>query len=247
MSFQRLQIRYQTARSLPAPYAYFYTLSLTSAGASGLQVELAITYPDREDIDDDELIAEGFTRDDDFSWSGQLPKVWLETVAALVTKTRLRPLNEDELGEDDDFWEITVDTQGKEQQKGAPANADQWQYLVQELIQAAYEVIGREHPFHLTYLDLNSRRSDTKLDLTASFVDRNVRIVSNLNGQERSKTMPWATLQKLMGQVYEHDYDPEEALLKRPKRDGQWLNLGGEEWYDISDFRKLINQLTDLL
>ncbi|GAB3700545.1 hypothetical protein GCM10027592_27600 [Spirosoma flavus] len=245
MSFQRLQIRYQTARSLPAPYAYFYTLTLTPEGTSGLQVDLAITYPDREDIDDDELIAEGFTRDDDFSWSGRLPKTWLESVDTLLSKTRLRQLNEDELGEDDDFWEITADKQG--QQQGAPANADKWQYLVQELIQAAYEAIGREHPFHLTYLDLNSRRSDTELHLTASFVERNVRIIRHLNRQEQTKTMPWTTLQQLMSQVYEHDYDPDDALLKRPKRDGQWLNLGGDEWYDISDFRNLITLLTSLL
>ena len=76
MSFQRLQIRYQTARSLPAPYAYFYTLTAKPAGASEVQIDLAITYPDRDDIDDDELIAEGFTRNDDLTWSGGYPKPW---------------------------------------------------------------------------------------------------------------------------------------------------------------------------
>ncbi|GAB3996814.1 hypothetical protein GCM10028807_40370 [Spirosoma daeguense] len=247
MAFKRLQIRYQTARSLPAPYAYFYTLAMTPSGSSAIQVDLAITYPDRDDIDDDELIAEGYTRDDDFSWSGVLPKTWLDTITTLVTKTRLQSLNEDELGEDDDFWEITLDSSGKDEQQGTPANADQWQYLTQELIQASYEAIGREHPFRLTFLDLNSRRTDTELHLTASFAERSVTLNTTLNRQERTRTVPWSSLQQIMSQVYKYDYDPEEALSKRPRRDGQWLNIGSEEWYDVSDKPALQKALRRLI
>ena len=151
MSFHRLQIRYQTARSLPAPYAYFYTLTAQPTGSGSLQVDLAVTYPDRDDIDDDELIAEGFTREDDLSWSGRLPKPWVDAMTDLSRKTRLQPLDEDALGEDDDFWEITLEASSNEKKQGVPKNANEWHYTVQELMQAVYERLNREHPFELIY------------------------------------------------------------------------------------------------
>ncbi|GAB2540747.1 hypothetical protein [Spirosoma aerophilum] len=246
MSFKSLQIRYQTARSLPAPYSYFYTLSIQTVAANALQIDLAITYPDRDDIDDDELIAEGYTRDDDYAWSGRLPKAWWEAIGNLVRKTRWQPINEDELGEDDDFWDITLETESGNKASGQPAKPDDWQYLMQELIQATYEAMGRERPFDLIYLDLNGQPNELELRLTASFVERSVKIVRVENRREQSKTLPWSTLQHVMSQVYNYDYDPDDAELKRPKRDGQWLNLGTDEWYDISTYRAVSKMFREL-
>lgn len=246
MSFKSLQIRYQTARSLPAPYAYFYTLSVKTVAANVLQVDLAITYPDREDIDDDELIAEGYTRDDDYAWSGRLPKAWWESLAALVRKTRLQPLNEDELDEEGDFWDIAIEPDNGNKASGKPTKPDDWQYLMQELIQATYEAQGRERPFELTYLNLSDPRNELELRMTASFVDRSVTLTTVENRREQTKTLPWSTLQHVMSQVYSYDYDPDDAQLKRPRRDGQWLNLGTEEWYDISTYRAVGKLFRDL-
>ena len=236
---KHLQIRYQTARSLPAPYAYFYTLTLRPVAGDALQADLAITYPDRDDIDDDELIAEGYTRDDDFSWSGRLPRTWLQTVTDLARKTRLQPADEDALGEDDEFWEMVIETDTAKSQTGRPLQPDNWQYVVQELIQAAYEADGRERPFELTYLDLSNAQNEVELRLTASFAERSVNVVRNQNRRDQTKTLPWATLQRVLSEVYAHDYDTDEAQLKRPRRDGQWLNLGAEEWYEVSELPTL--------
>lgn len=245
MSFKRLQIRYQTARSLPAPYAYFYTLTAHPIASNALQIDLAITYPDRDYIDDDELIAEGFTRDDDFSWKGQLPKAWLDIVTNLVSKTRLQPIDEDTLAEEDDFWDMTIEDGGRPK-PGKPANVDDWSYLVQELMQAAYESLGRERPFELTYLNLSSQQGDQEVHLTASFAERTVKVLNRQNRREHAQTLPWATLQQLMRKVYEHEFSPDDALPKRPRHEGRWLNLGSEEWYDISNLRTLTKALQEV-
>ena len=246
MSLQRLQIRYQTARSLPAPYAYFYTLTAKPAGASEMQVDMAITYPDRDDIDDDELIAEGFSREDDLTWSGRLPVSWSETITGLTRATRIQPLDEETLGEDDDFWEITIENDNGAKKQGFPPNADDWQYTVQELIQAIYERTNRERPFNLIYLDNSTGATPSEIRLTASFAERSIRFVRVQNKREQNRTLPWSMLQKLMSKVYEHDFNPDEAQLKRPTRSGQWLNLGNEEWYDVSQLKALTRWLSEL-
>ena len=245
MSFTSLQIRYQTARSLPAPYAYFYTLTAQPTGPD-VQIDLTITYPDRDDIDDDELIAEGFTRDDDFSWSGRLPDAWLRALGEVADKTRLQPVDEEQLGEDDDFWSVTLDGNDESGNSGTPANADDWQYVVQELIQATYEADKRERPFELAFLDNDGRGAGHQLLLTASFAARTVVVRDSHNQRDGSRTLPWSTLQRVMSAVYSVDFDPGRMLNRRPKTGGQWLNLGADEWYDVSGFRELTAMLQRL-
>ena len=242
MSFTNLRIRYQTARSLPAPYAYFYTLTARPTGPD-VQVDLAITYPDRNDIDDDELIAEGFTRNDDFNWSGRLPGAWLRALGDVADKTRLQPLDEEQLGEEDDFWSVTLSDRAGD--SGKPANADDWQYVVQELIQATYEADKRERPFELTFLENDGRRAGRELILTASFADRSVTI-RDQHQRDGSRLLPWSTLRRVMSAVYGVDFDPERTLDRRPKTGGQWLNLGADEWYDVSSLRELTAMLQRL-
>ncbi len=246
MSFTQLQIRYQTARSLPAPYAYFYTLTARPAANGSIQIDLSITYPDRDDIDEEELTAEGYTRDDDFSWSGRLPHTWRQALADLVAKTRLQPLDEDALGEDDEFWAMHLEADNRPAQGGRPRNADNWQDLMQELIQATYESGERERPFVLTYVDAGSQAGDYELRLTASFANRTVQVLTIQDRREQTRTLPWTTLQTVMSDVYAHDYDSDEAQPKRPKEAGQWLNLGTEEWHDVSDLRALNTTLRTL-
>ncbi|RYF59686.1 MAG: hypothetical protein EOO39_32980, partial [Cytophagaceae bacterium] len=142
--------------------------------------------------------------------------------------------------------DVTIEADGGKKNTGMPANPDDWQYLMQELIQATYEAMGRERPFELTYLNLSDPKEDQELRLTASFAERTVKITTVENRREQAKTLAWPTLQHVMSQVYTYDYDPEDAQLKRPKRDGQWLNLGTEEWYEISNYRALGKLFRDL-
>ncbi|WP_019986558.1 hypothetical protein [Rudanella lutea] len=240
--FKNVQIRFQTARSLPAPYAYFFTLAVRPAFKDYLAVDLSVTYPDRDDIDDDELIAEGYTRDDDFAWNGRFGLVWQQAMASLVQKTKLETLNEEELDEDDDFWEVSLTAEDGTQKTGMPANYEDWQYLIQELMQATYEAAGRERPFELTYVE-PGREGDLEVQITASFAERTINLQTTQNGRSKTKTLPWKTLQSIMSTIYDVDFDPEEAELKRPRRAGAWLNLGTEEWYDVGPYEDITAML----
>ncbi len=245
MSLKTLQIRYQTARSLPAPYAYFYTLTLTLL-VGELGVDLALVYHDREDMDEEELLADGFTPDDDLAWTGRLPQAWRQTMLTLADKARLKPVAEDQLSEDDEFWSVRIETPNAPTRQGRPQHTDDWQYVVQELIQAIYERAGRERPFELTYLKIRSSAEVLETRLTASFASRTVQVFTSHNKEERTRTLPWSTLQRVMGAVYAPDYDPEKARPKRPKEAGHWLSLGTDEWYNISDFPDVTSTLQTL-
>lgn len=230
MSFKNLQIRYQTAAIMPGPFAHFYTLTLIPDSPQTLRAAISIEYPDREELDEEDIVGEGFTLDDNFSWEGVFPQTWLDAVTPFTKAPKLKPLSEDDLGENDDFFEITLQTEAGEK-TGTPTNRDAWQYLAQELIQATYEAAGRENPFELIYLE-NTSTASTELRLTASFAQRTLSVKTIPNAPRK---LAWDELQRIMKRVYSAEYNPDEALYNRPKQDGRFLNMGGEEWYNISD------------
>ena len=246
MSFALLKVRFQSAGMIPAPYTHFYELAVRPAGTKpGLQADFSITYPDREELDEEDITGEGFTLTDNFSWSGTLGAAWLPVVDNLVKTTKLGPFDETALGEDDDFLEVTIDS-GSGSQTGTPTDADAFGYAVQELIQAIYEAGGKEKPLEISYLSYQ-QRGDIEVHLQARFAERTVALITVQQRQERRTTLLWSDLQPIMNQVFAHDYDPAEGLAKPPKRDGHFLSIGGDEWYDISPLTDVHDALSGLL
>ncbi|MEZ0538921.1 hypothetical protein [Fibrella arboris] len=234
MSFASLHIRFQSAGMIPAPYTHFYELTARPDPKGGLQIEFAITYTDREELDEEDIVGEGFTLTDDFSWSGQLGAAWLPVIDKLVATTQMAPFDETALDEDDDFLEVTIDKgQNGRSNVGTPTDANTFLYAIQELIQAIYEAGGKEKPFELSYLSYQ-RSGDDEVHLQAQFATRTVKLVTIRQQQQSRSTMPWEQLRSLMSIVFAHDFIPGEGTAKPPKRDGRYLNIGTDEWYDIS-------------
>ncbi len=230
---------------IPAPYTHFYELTARPYGNS-LQIDFSIAYPDREELDEEDIVGEGFTMTDDFSWSGELGAAWLPVIDKLVSTTKLGPFDETTLDEDDDFLEVTVDTGFDDPQVGTPLDTETFLYTIQEMIQAIYEASGKEKPFELSYLSFQ-RSGDSEVHIQAQFATRTVRLITVQNGEEKSKTIPWGQLRALMSRVFAHDYIPGEGTAKPPKRDGHYLDIGGNEWHDIGTLDDVHETLSELL
>jgi hypothetical protein len=233
MFFSSLTVRYQSAGMIPPPYTHFYTLIARPTRGDQLEVSFSIDYTDREELDEEDITGEGFTMTDDFSWSGTLGAAWTAVLDQLLNATKLTLFNEHELGEETDYVEVTLATPGNAEQVGTPAQAEPFLYAIQELIQAIYEAGGKEKPFELIYLSYHAQ-GDLELRLNASFAKRTFRLTERRNRQDQERTLDWTELRRAMSVVYLHDFDPAESLPRPPKRDGCYINLGGDEWYDIT-------------
>ncbi|MBO0936009.1 hypothetical protein J2I47_05570 [Fibrella sp. HMF5335] len=237
MPFASLTIRFQSAGMIPPPFTHYYTLEVKPTPKNALHVDFSITYTDREELDEEDITGEGFTLADNFDWSGTLGPDWLPVLDNVVANTRLKPLRESELSEKDDYLEVLITPgsgpTGQSTQTGTPTNPDAFLYPIQELIQAIYEAGGKEKPFELSYLSYQ-QSGDRELHIQASFANRSVQVITVNNRQEQRKTMPWEALQPLMSTVFAYDYNPEDGLAKPPKRDGHFLTVGTDMWFDIS-------------
>ncbi|MGV3561416.1 hypothetical protein [Larkinella arboricola] len=252
-TFDKLEIRYQTAMVVPPPYAHFFTIILRASADKRLTIELTMTYTDRDELEEDEIVGEGFTLNDDYQWSGQLPAIWAQTVGDLVRKTQLKAFDEEKLTDNQEYFLVAIEQKSQGSRSGAPTQRTEWQFLSQELIQAVYEISGREKPFEATYVEIEGG-GRTEARLTASFGHREVRLETRRDNQNRSTTLPWKELKSMMELFYGVDYNSEEALSAPPRKPGRYLNLGTAEWYDVgasvvgdegavSKLRKLLSRL----
>ncbi len=225
-AFHKLTIHFETSAQLPPPYSYRYTLVLIPVGTS-LNANLQLTYTYRDELDADEIEAEGFTDNDDYQWKGDLEKVWRDELEKVLSRTRL---DEGSIQEEAaDF--LTLEWETETIKRGTPRNTEDWQYLAQELLQAIYETSEKERPFELHILDTTSQGTREAV-LTASFRSRSAQIKRIVDGKSSLRFYPWQDLPSLMEVLYAADWLTDIAATQKPKRNGLYLNPGDDLWYE---------------
>lgn len=220
-------IYFETSAQLPPPYSYRYVLKLKPS-FQFFHADLQLAYTHRDELDADEIEAEGFGENDDYQWRGNLEKVWRDTVEKLLARTQIEAVNE----WDDDSDMLLLEWEQKDKtHKGQPNNLEEWLYLAQELVQAVYETAGRERAFELSVLDIQPQ-STVQATLTGSFKTRTAQIKQVVNGKSSVKFYPWEQLSPLMEALYAPDWFAEKAQPDKPKRAGLYLNPGDGLWYE---------------
>jgi len=219
-------IRYQSAPVVPAPFSHFSTVKLDIASKTDLRVDFSIVYTNREGMDEDDILDEGFSLDDDFAWKGAVPAIWIaEFQNILATSKIIRQREEKEF---EDFIEIEIE----ENEKVVtiyPVDKERWSYFLQEFTQAFFEASGKEKPFELSFLNIDTAKSEL-LELKASFANKSFTLT---NDGKAVKKLEWAQLQKVMDTVYKAEFIADNASESKPKKAGKYINAGDGLWYQM--------------
>ncbi len=227
----KVKLSYQTLH-LPPPFAYAYTLDMKAKEGS-LQVAFDHEYLHREQISTEEIMEEGFSENDNYSWQGELPHVWLEVVQQLLSETATTNQKPE-----DDFQEtyLHLDIVDGQINSGFPENPGDWQYKMEELIQAIYEVSGREKAF---YLCIHDQSKSSRVEIHASFVKRQLEVITK--GSKRSKDWDF------LGEVFlelENMSIPTDGNERMTKK-GMWLTFDDQAYYKLNEAeaRRLIERV----
>ena len=218
-------IRYQSAPVVPAPFSHFYTLKLDILSDNELDVDFSISYTDREDLDEDEILDEGFSMDDDYKWKGIVPYVWINEFQNIFSSSKI--IRQREEKEFEDFIEVELEENEKEVTV-YPVDKERWSYFLQEFMQAIFESGGKEKPFEMTYLQIESDKTRL-LELHASFANKSF----VLTNDGETKKLEWAQLQKVMDTVYKAEFIEDNASESKPVKKGKYISAGGDLWYQM--------------
>lgn len=216
---QPFQLYYSTSASVPPPFAHEISLEVRPA-AREVQLKFAIQYSDREELTKEEIEEEGFTIEDDFEWEGTLPFAWKEVFEQTLKHTK--PYNE-KSQEKTDLFKIILD-------EGAfqPKDFELTKSILEQIQQAIFEIEQYEAPLHYTILRKQSSVQQ-QVELHASFEKLEFRIEK----KEKSVQLSWDSLGDAIGKIYTGELYYEKASNKYPSKNGLYINLGDEWWFEV--------------
>jgi len=225
-----ISISYQTLQA-PPPYAMAFTLNVDLSDK--VLVEINIEYLDREEIDEMEIEAEGFTLDDNFNWKGTIGDSWSKSI-----KNYFDGVKVNRHSKDIQHWlygKVINNNATKEGHLNDPEN--QLPFL-QQIIQACFEKSQRELPLQLK-LKLIESGSKEQLSINASFEQRTFKINDSLS--------PWENLETFMSLLYNHETDNSKPQ-KIPESEGVWVDFNNENlFYKLNnpskEFIQTLNRL----
>jgi hypothetical protein len=225
-------LKFQTAENLPAPYAHAIEINgkieQNQVGEiPQLILSFELTYLDREDFSEEELLEEGFSLNDNFTWSGTLPKVWSDIVFGNLKSAKVLEIKS--LEPHQEFWQIDF-----ENKTFYPKDTEQFKYLLEELQQAIYEKAEREFPLKLSFLK-NQAGDNVEVEINATFVDRQLSYKrTNLaEGKTEQKNLVWDEMNFILKNTFSGDFDATFALKSKPTFKGLFVNVGDEFWYEV--------------
>lgn len=207
-----ISIFYTSPFDVPAPYSYEVSFEFNDE----LNLDFQLIYTNRDDLTEDEILNEGFSENDNFSWKGKLVEVWQNEIENLLDKTTYRNSLQDQ--------EIIIKSEGEEK---APKNYKEWNLLIQDLIQAVFETSGKEMPWQLNLLVIKNGEIK-KQELKVLFAKREVDFAFGSNFQ-----MDWSRAKKLMELIYLGEFDEQKASTKLPDKEGIYLCFDQETWYKM--------------
>ncbi len=201
----------QVFGELPPPYCYEYTLEINLRKKGEITFE--INYIDRDDISAEEILSEGFSEDDDFKWSGLMHDAWVDILADLPSLLKQ--------GQDKSDLYITgwfrEDTTSL-----IPKDTKAFTYLLQELIQAIYEVSEKQQKLSIEFLEIDGGAPESH-SLVISFYQRKASMDDN--------AIPWNKVQDALTSIFSLDFDDFNASPKKPTKKGLYVNTGEGLWY----------------
>jgi hypothetical protein len=213
-------IRYQTSELVPAPFANAVEIKAEIDNKNQIKYSFELTYIDRNQLTEDEILEEGFSLDDDIKLAGTLNANWTAAYETLLTDTHKTYIKE--LKDDQDFWEIEI-----ENEVFYPRKPKTWKTFIEEFQQAVYEQNKLEKPLEITILRPESD-TDKQIIVKGSFENRSL-IVE----KKGLITRDWKELNVFLKNVFVGDFDYENSLEKAPARAGIFVNLGDEYWFEV--------------
>lgn len=225
----KLEITYDSG-IIPPPFSHIFKIKV-GFGKASMDTQLYLEYTHREELSEEEILDEGFTLNDDYTFQGEIPNIWATPLQTLYAKSKWTStkLSEEEGG----ISLLVKDSQGKVY-RTVPSNQQDWMILAQDIIQAIYEISKKEAPLKIHYLIIGEKEN-TSIQLQMNFSSRSVAVVVNGN----KKTADWEETKKLLSNVFTPDYDYGIAKEQKPTKAGEYIECGDGFWHDVK--KGLIN------
>ena len=217
---------YESPSDIPAPYHFEALFEFKSFENDKLELSLHVQYVEREDFSSEELITEGLSVEDKFEWSGDLPIIWKNRLALSFSKYKSGSCDPKDA-------EPFIAIEAANSSTYVTRFLDFEENLIQELMQAIYEVAGKEYPLFLGFQFKDENDTWNKYQGEMSFANLNF-TYSNSSGQVETIS-DWDKLQDIVNTVFIAEFITDKALEDLKKSTSFAVFPGDGFWYIAGD------------
>jgi len=217
---------YESPSDIPAPYHFEALFEFKSFENDKLELSLHVQYVEREDFSSEELIAEGLSVEDKFEWSGDLPIIWKNRLALSFSKYKSGSCDPKDA-------EPFIAIEAVNSSTYVPRFLDFEENLVQELMQAIFEVAGKEYPLFLGFQFKDENDTWNKYQGEMSFANLNF-TYSNSSGQVETIS-DWDKLQDIVNTVFIAEFITDKAFEDLKRSSAFAVFPGDGFWYIAGD------------
>jgi len=223
---QDFKLFYESPSDIPAPYHFEAIFDFKGFENDELSLSLNIQYVEREDFTPEELITEGLSVEDKFEWSGSLPSVWKNRLAFSFSKYKSGSCDPKDA-------EPFIAIEAVNSSTYAPRFLEFEENLVQELMQAIFEVAGKEYPLFLGFQFKDKNDSWNRYQGEMSFMNLNF-TYSDEHGKVDTIT-DWDKLQDIVNTIFIAEFINEKAIEDLKKANTFSIFPGDGFWYTAGD------------
>ncbi|MGF1636083.1 MAG: hypothetical protein ACFCUU_03350 [Cyclobacteriaceae bacterium] len=241
----RIFFRYDAVH-MPAPFCYKYELE-TDFRSHACAINYAHEYYGREELSLDEILDEGFTENDDFQWKGSIPVVWKQEILERIEKSNWRKSSKKP---DPDQAKLEMEIYYADGHRAIkkPDDVVSWEIVLQEIVQAIFEVSLKEKPLKIQYINTHTP-DPSVISLEMKFAYREA-ILTELNPQKKTypKKLTWDQALSIIRVLYGLDFDADKAtVIAIPTKPGEYIDPGEGAWYKLGDAATNPTPKTDLI
>lgn len=194
---------YESPINVPAPYHLEAVFSFIQFDSAQPTVEMEIQYIDRSDFSREELIADGLVPDDSWKYTGDLPVVWRDRLAPYFQEYVTGSCSPKD-------QEPFITLEANDTTPHIPLYLEPQETLIQEFMQAMFEIDGRELPLYLGFQFMDLAGNWRKIEGEMSFASLSFTyIASDLESPQVYSQ--WDELQELMNQVFIAEFLADKA------------------------------------
>jgi hypothetical protein len=135
---------YESPINVPAPYHLEAVFTFLQFDTLQPTVEIEIQYIDRSDFSREELIADGLVPDDQWTYTGELPLVWRDRLLSQFQEYVTGSCSPKD-------QEPFITLEANDTTPHVPIYLESQETLIQEYMQAMFEIDGRELPLYLGF------------------------------------------------------------------------------------------------
>lgn len=209
---------FHTAADIPPPLAFRALIRIRKEG-DYTHVAFSREFTGREEIPVQEIEAEGFSQDDDFSWDGILPGFWMDEAMKLAEETEWKEASETQVllsASENGEWI-------------SPSRETGWILFCEELIQASLEEGGRELPMEMAFGELLKNNFYEQLSLEWRFAQREIYAQSKDGNRQVFSGRDWDEGAAQL-KIWMEEEAGKNDLYQPPRSKGNYWLINDELW-----------------